>query len=408
MLMATGRSIKQNCKHCGLSFLSASNDSNFCCQGCAQVYELIHSKGLETFYDIQNGAGKPVTIDNFGTHQSDFAWVDALQDENQSNKSPSELRVQLSGLTCLGCGWLVEHLFMRRSGAVRAKVSLEENSLWVCWKPNALNLSDFLEELRTFGYLAYPISKSVTARWSALTWQWVLCMLFTFNGVLLFFAQIATSVDIKYLGLFHLLDLCFSLISIFVGGSYFFVPVWRSLQARVMHHDFLITLGLLLYIVTQLFPFFASSYENSSLWHISLLISLLLFGRWWHARIAHGEFVVSQEGIAIRRVQFLLTFFIWGVLCSLLLFGSISYNWQGPEIIESTTAALLAGALYPIARIAQNRAPVWMVAVGFFLVSVGICLGATNLLTPLLSCALASAVGVIWLQALKATARAGV
>ncbi|HBO57571.1 MAG TPA: hypothetical protein DD622_03945, partial [Opitutae bacterium] len=80
----------------------------------------------------------------------------------------------------------------------------------------------------------------------------------------------------------------------------------------------------------------------------------------------------------------------------------------GPEIIESTTAALLAGALYPIARIAQNRAPVWMVAVGFFLVSVGICLGATNLLTPLLSCALASAVGVIWLQALKATARAGV
>ena len=406
--MATGSSIKQNCKHCGLSFSSAASGSSFCCLGCAQVYELIHSKGLETFYDIQNGAGKPVTTDSFGTHQSDFSWVDTLQDESQSNKSPSELRVQLSGLTCLGCSWLVEHLFMRRSGAVRAKVSLEENSLWVCWKPNVLNLSDVLEELRTFGYLAYPISKSVTARWSALTWQWVLCMLFAFNGVLLCFAQISTSVDMKYQGLFRLLDLCFSLISILVGGSYFFVPVWRSLQARVMHHDFLITLGLLLYIVTQLFFFFTSSYQNSSLWRISLLISLLLFARWWHARIAHGEFVVSQEGIAIRRVQFLLTFFTWGVLCSLLLFGSFSYHWQGPQVIESITAALLAGALYPIARIAQNRAPLWMVAVGFFLVSVGICLSASNLLTPLLSCACAGAVGVIWLQALKATARVGV
>ena len=406
--MGTGRSIKQNCKHCGHSFSSAVTGSSFCCLGCAQVYELIHSKGLETFYDVQNGNRKPVTIDSFGTHQTDFSWIDALQDESQSSKSTCELRVQLSGLTCLGCSWLVEHLFMRRSGAVRAKVSLEDNSLWVSWKPNALKLSDFLEELRTFGYLAYPLSKSVTACWSALTWQWVLCMLFAFNGVLLCFAQISTSIDIKYQGLFHLLDLCFSLISILVGGCYFFVPVWRSLKARVMHHDFLITLGLLIYIVTQLFFFFTSSYQHSSMWSISLLISLLLFGRWWHARIAHGEFVVSQEGIAIRRVQFLLNFFTWGVLCSLLLFGSFSYHWQGPQVIESTTAALLAGALYPIARIAQNRVPIWMVAVGFFLVFLGICLGATNLLTPVLSCALASAVGVIWLQALKAIARAGV
>ena len=397
-----------NCKHCGLSFSSAASDNSFCCGGCAQVYELIHSKGLETFYDLQNGPGKPVAIDNYSTHQSDFAWVDALQNKSEASKSPSELRVQLSGLTCLGCSWLVEHLFMRRSGALGAKVSLEENSLWVRWEPKVLNLLEFLEELRSFGYLASPISKSVTARWSALTWQWVLCMLFAFNGVVLSFAQISTSIDIKYQGLFHLLELCFSLISIFVGGSYFFVPVWRSLRARFIHYDLLITLGLLLYSVRQFFFFFTSSHENASLWHIPLLIGLLLFGRWWHARIVHGEFVIPKEGIAIRRIQFLLTFYTWGVLCFLLLFFSFNYYLQRPQIIESTTAALLAGALYPIARIAQNRAPTWIVAVGFFSVSAGICLGATNLLTPLLACAWASVVGVIWLQALKSYAQAEV
>ena len=144
------------------------------------------------------------------------------------------------------------------------------------------------------------------------------------------------------------------------------------------------------------------------MWHIPLLIGLLLFGRWWHARIAHGEFVIPKEGIAIRRIQFLLTFYTWGVLCFLLLFFSFNYYLQRPQIIESTTAALLAGALYPIARIAQNRAPTWIVAVGFFSVSAGICLGATNLLTPLLACAWASVVGVIWLQALKSYAQAEV
>ncbi|MCH2035893.1 MAG: heavy metal translocating P-type ATPase metal-binding domain-containing protein [Puniceicoccaceae bacterium] len=399
--MATGRIIKQNCKHCGLSFLSATSDVSFCCLGCAQVYELIHSKGLEAFYDLRNGAGKPTAIDNSDMHQSDFAWVDMLQQESQTNKSPSELRVQLSGLTCLGCSWLVEHLFMRRTGAVLAKVSLEENSLWLRWEPKVLNISAFLEELRTFGYLASPISKSVTARWSALTWQLVLCMLFAFNGVLLSFAQTSTSIDIKYQGLFHLLELCFSLISIFVGGSYFFVPVWRSLQARFIHYDFLITLGLLLFIVTQFFFFFTTSFENARLWQISLLISLLLFGRWWHARIVHGKLVLPTEGIAIRRVQLLLPLFTRGVLCSLLLFFIINYHRQGPQIIESTTAALLAGTLYPIARIVQNCPPAWMVIIGFLLVFISICIGATNLLTPLWSCALASTIGVIWLHALK-------
>ena len=406
MLIATRRSIKLNCKHCGVSFSSVASDNSFCCVGCEQVYELIHSMGLETFYDLQNGPGKPVAIDNSSKHQSDFAWVNVLQNESEASKSPRELRVQLSGLTCLGCSWLVEHLFMRRSGAVRAKVSLEENSLWMRWEPKVLNLLEFLEELRSFGYLASPISKSMNIRWTALTWQWVLCMLFAFNGVFLSFAQIFTSIDIKYQGLFHLLELCFSLISIFVGGSYFFVPVWRSLQARFIHYDLLITLGLLLYSVRQFFFFFTSSYENASLWHISLLISLLLFGRWCHARILHGEFVVPNEGIAIRRIQFLITYYTFGILFSLLFLVSFNYYWQRPHIIESTTAALLAGALYPIARIAQNRAPAWIVAVGFFLVSAGIYLGATNLLTPLLACAWASVVGVIWLQALKSSARA--
>ncbi|MEC9227878.1 MAG: hypothetical protein VYA21_03545, partial [Verrucomicrobiota bacterium] len=106
------------------------------------------------------------------------------------------------------------------------------------------------------------------------------------------------------------------------------------------------------------------------------------------------------------RIQFLITYYIFGILCSLLFLVSFNYYWQRPQIIESTTAALLAGALYPIARIAQNRAPAWIVAVGFFLVSAGIYLGATNLLTPLLACAWASVVGVIWLQALKSSARA--
>ena len=406
MLIATRRSIKLNCKHCGVSFSSAASDNSFCCVGCEQVYELIHSMGLETFYDLQNGPGKPVVIDDSSKHKSDFAWVNVLQNESEASKSPRELLVQLNGLSCLGCSWLVEHLFMRRSGAVRAKVSLEENSLWVRWDPKVLNVLEFLEELRSFGYLASPISKSMNVRWTALTWQWVLCMLFAFNGVFLSLAQTFTSIDIKYQGLFHLLELCFSLISIFVGGSYFFVPVWRSLQARFIHYDLLITLGLILYSVRQFFFFFTSSHENASLWHISLLISLLLFGRWWHARIVHGEFVVPNEGIAIRRIQFLITYYTFGILCSLLFLVSFNYYWQRPQIIESTAAALLAGALYPIARIAQNRAPAWIVAVGFFLVSAGICLGATNLLTPLLACAWASVVGAIWLQALKSSARA--
>ena len=40
------------CRHCDTHFLPDERESEFCCAGCRYVFQMIHSSGMEQFYEL--------------------------------------------------------------------------------------------------------------------------------------------------------------------------------------------------------------------------------------------------------------------------------------------------------------------------------------------------------------------
>lgn len=392
--------MKQICKHCGTTFAATAKEAVFCCAGCAQVYERIREAGLETFYAMRDEAGRPV--DAAAVDRAAFAWAAALQATSEAQGCRCQLR--LDGLSCLGCAWLVEHLFKRQQGAEQARVSLEGRSLWMQWQPRAFDLAAFLAELRSFGYSAAPFREGVTARWSPLTWRWVLCGIFALNGLLLSTRQVTTSLDPSLHGLFRLLELCFAILSLLVGGSHFIVPAWRSLQARLLHYDLLVALGVVLLTGWQLRAFFHADAEGAGLWPLSALLTVLLFGRWCQSRASLGEASPSARGLEPQQVQRWLQYYLRAVLCGLPLGIVLHLDSPVSRGLESILAACFAGALYPLARAAQSRPSQAVFACGLMTAATGVGLSLFGWLSSFQAIVWMALSGLLW-QGLRSASR---
>ena len=84
---------------------------------------MIEENGFEQFYDLKQGlAVAPVRSRPFEEH--DFSWLGLKVAEAEGKAKPlgeaARMEVALEGISCVGCVWLVEKLFARRTGSVRA------------------------------------------------------------------------------------------------------------------------------------------------------------------------------------------------------------------------------------------------------------------------------------------------
>src|SRR5204863_1101511 len=99
------------CIHCGTPFRPTAHRPNFCCAGCQFVHDLIAKNGLGQFYDLQEGGVPPVQSLVF--QKRDYAWLEDL-----ARVSNGTLALDVQGLSCIGCPWLIERLFTRQPGAL--------------------------------------------------------------------------------------------------------------------------------------------------------------------------------------------------------------------------------------------------------------------------------------------------
>ena len=112
-----------SCEHCGTEYAPKTAAEKYCCRGCEFVAELISEHGFEQFYDLKQGiAVAPVRSRPFEEH--DFSWLGpkVLEAEAEAEKRGEAARLDLAleGISCVGCVWLVEKLFARHAGRVRA------------------------------------------------------------------------------------------------------------------------------------------------------------------------------------------------------------------------------------------------------------------------------------------------
>ncbi len=298
----------QTCRHCGTPFREGAGSGDFCCSGCEYVHRLIREEGFDRYYDLRDRTTAPVQSAPFIAR--DLEWVADLQAgaEAAAGTGTARAELDLQGISCVGCVWLIDKLFRRRPGAAGADIDAQRGRMVLRWQPGGFQLLPFVEEIQRFGYLAGPARAGGRGDASLLVWRIGLCAVFALNGMLFALpGYLGMGEGFEYARLFDLLSLAFATLSLAVGGSYFIVRAWAALRAGVPHIDLPIALGVLLAYAGSLagWAFGDSSFVYFDF--VSVFVFLMLAGRWVQEaaveRNRHRVLSDPSEGGTVFRVS---------------------------------------------------------------------------------------------------------
>lgn len=276
------------CEHCGLPVNGA--DERFCCDGCANVYALLHSEGLARYYDLRRGVGRPQTDERAF---SAGPWLEQLEGELEraQREHPEETfrtEVDLDGLHCGACVWLIEKTFARHAeqagtparivvNPALARASLELSPRFP--------LRKWLEELARFGYRSGPPSDDDQRSGSSgLLMRTGLCLALAGNIMLFSLAQYAGLRGGELERYVHQVTFGGATLSVLIGGSVFLRSAWASLRARVLHFDVPIALGIGLAYTGAALRFFLGDGQTPYLDTVAVFIAFMVLGRYLQER----------------------------------------------------------------------------------------------------------------------------
>lgn len=274
-----------NCQHCGTAFSAKSADERYCCRGCEYVADLISDQGFEQFYDLKRGVTvTPVRSRPFEEH--DFGWLDAkvAKAEGEAAKHGGEARMDLGleGVSCVGCVWLIEKLFTRHAGSIRAAANPSSGRLHLEWQPRACGIEPFLRELCQFGYVALPNAAAGGGHERRrLAARLGLCGAFALNTMAFSLPlYLGMPEDFEFSDLFKLIALLSATLSMLVGAGYFIDRAWRAVRAGSMHIDLPIALGLVVAYAGSISGWLLGSDKLMYFDFVSIFVFLMLGGRW--------------------------------------------------------------------------------------------------------------------------------
>lgn len=261
------------CIHCGTAFRPTAHRPDFCCAGCQFVHDLIAKNGLGQFYDLQEGGLPPVASLVF--QKRDYSWL-----EEAAPKADGFLSLDVQGLSCLGCAWLIERLFLRHAGAQAIRVDPARGQLVLHFQPGTFDPVAFARELQSFGYLVGPVGQKIPAN-RPLQLRLGLCAALALNTMLFTLPRyLGMESDFQFAALFSRLSLILGTLSFLVGGSYFFARSWRSLHARVLSLDLPISLGLIAAYLGSVVAWAQGAEGFVYFDFVAAFTFLMLVGRW--------------------------------------------------------------------------------------------------------------------------------
>jgi len=281
----SGAGSARSCRHCGAPLEDTrSIASGFCCAGCAYVHRLVHEHDLAGYYRLKDTLTPPADPAIF--EPRDYSWLEEAQrDAERASAKPGahpELILNIQGISCAGCVWLIERLFHQQPGGRDCNASAQYGTMRLRWTAGGFCAADFARKLQSFGYLvgpndperADPESRDLVRRLG-------LCAAFALNVMLFtlpsYFGMERT---FPYAGLFGLLSLGFATLSFLVGGSYFIGRAWQAARAGLMHIDLPIAIGVTGAYLGSLYGWVSGRERFVYFDFVATFILLMLVGRW--------------------------------------------------------------------------------------------------------------------------------
>lgn len=274
--------VHHSCIHCG-SPVPAGRDDSFCCAGCSYVHELLHQEGLAHFYEIKGSAALP-PVSPQALRELDYEWL-ALQvseAERVETQQVAELRLAVQGLSCVGCVWLIERVFVRHEGALRVGVDVVHGEMKLTWQRGCCDVVALARALQSFGYLLGPPHPTNERKESSgLARRMGVCGAFAMNAMAFSLpAYFGMPRDFAFARWFDLVAAFSATLAMGVGGSYFIERAWRGLRAGMLHIDTPIALGVTSAYVGSMGGWMAGVEGLKYFDFVAIFIFLMLTGRW--------------------------------------------------------------------------------------------------------------------------------
>ena len=259
----------------------ATRESGFCCAGCNYVHRLVHEHGLEDYYRIKDAVS--ATADQAVFEPRDYRWLAELQAAAElGGGAVSELSLEVQGISCAGCVWLIEKVFHRQPGALVIETDAQLGRTHLRWARGQFDASAFARALHSFNYLVGPPGEEPAVPESRLLVRRLgLCAAFSMNVMLftlpVYFGMEAT---FAYARMFGTLSLVFATLSLLVGGSYFLSRAVQALRSGVMHIDLPIAVGIVGAYLGSLYGWLSGREAFVYFDFVAAFILLMLVGRW--------------------------------------------------------------------------------------------------------------------------------
>ncbi|MDP0489839.1 MAG: heavy metal translocating P-type ATPase metal-binding domain-containing protein [Verrucomicrobiota bacterium JB023] len=268
------------CLHCGTP--NPSPQDRFCCSGCEFVYQTLTDEGLDRFYDLKGKAtGIPVKDRPF--QPQNLAWLE--QQESVANS----LTVAVNGVTCIGCVWLIEKLYLQLPGAQSAAIFPDSGQATFTWAEGSSPLSELARELPRYGYSlsALDAAETPVRESSKLLARLGLTAAFALNAMAFSLPRyLGMDPDFLLAEAFSLVTLLSATFALLLGGTYFFTKAIASLRRGTIHLDLPIALGLALAFLGSLAGYFLQVEKLLYFDFVATFTTLMLGGRYLHLAAA--------------------------------------------------------------------------------------------------------------------------
>lgn len=292
------------CLHCGTPI--AGDAGPYCCTGCEAVHGLLRAQGLTRYYDLRGESGTPVAAPPSSGH--DLKWLEAIEARVAAAEGACRVELDVQGLHCAACVWLLGELFRRHPGALRDLVNPGVGRVELT-VTRAFPLRAYVRDVESFGYAFGPPLKSEAPASRALVTRLGVCAALTVNAMIfslpLYLGLRAGPIH----SLFAWLSFLLALASVAAGGSVFLRSAWQSVRRRVVHLDLPIALGIVLTFAGSTWAFAVGRDGRGAYFDtLSTFITLMLAGRWLQERVLerNRRYLLASdgvEGMLTRRVR---------------------------------------------------------------------------------------------------------
>lgn len=269
------------CAHCGTELGPGSVDG-FCCVGCREVHALLGAESLDRYYELRGDRGRPVA--DTRPELRDFKWLELIEARIAGSPGLHRVDLDIQGLHCAGCVYLLEELFKREAGGARVLVNPSLGTLELTIRPE-FPLRRYVTHVERFGYMLGPAVKQRSERGGDLLLRLGICAAIAMNSMLFSISIYAGLEDPALLRLFHALTFGLSVIAVAVGGTVFFRSAWQALRRGILHLDLPIALGIILAFSGSAYSVITRSGRASYFDTVNVFITLMLLGRFLQERV---------------------------------------------------------------------------------------------------------------------------